>query len=171
MKPHLCTECGVSAPELFYKNRKSVCKQCVSQRQRAYVKANPDYKSRNRTAAAKWQDDNMLQYRLLSARSRSKKSGLEFTITLDDIQQLWDSCSGNCYYTGLPMVQERNNVLDSVSLDRRDNTKGYIPGNVVLCRSVVNIMKSDLSEDDFAAVLRTLMPWATKNAALDGTTS
>ena len=52
--------------------------------------------------------------------------------------------------------------MDSVSLDRLDSSKGYIPGNVVLCRAIVNIMKSDLSEAEFSQTILALAPWAEK---------
>lgn len=146
---------------MFYKGRKTKCKTCCM----ASYHSDPLVKAKRMKQASDWQDDNMLRYRFLSARTRSKKSGLEFSITVETVNQLWEDCSGNCYYTGLPMVLERSDNMNSVSLDRLDSSKGYVPGNVVLCRSIVNIMKSDLSEAEFSQVILALLPWAEKISA------
>ena len=128
----------------------------------AVYHSDPSFKAKQMKQASEWQDANMMKYRFNSARARSAKSGLEFTITLDCLDQLWEDCSGNCYYTGLPMVRERSDNMNSVSLDRLNSSKGYVEGNVVLCRSIVNIMKSDLSEAEFSQMILALLPWAEK---------
>lgn len=150
---------------MFYKTSKGTCKSCTSAKITERYHNDPSKRERVRAQAAKWQDDNMIRYRWLNAKNRSAKSGLEFAITVEHLESLWEDCSGNCYYTGLPMVQERSDVTNAVSLDRLDSSKGYVPGNVVLCRSIVNIMKNDLSEADFSAMILVLAPWAQKISA------
>lgn len=132
---------------MFYKTSKGTCKSCASAKITERYHNDPSKRERVRAQAAK---------------NRSHKSGLEFTITLDCLNQLWEDCSGNCYYTGLPMVQERSDVTNAVSLDRLDSSKGYVPGNVVLCRSIVNIMKNDQTVAGFAESILALRAWAEK---------
>jgi len=50
------------------------------------------------------------------------------------------------------MLKSLENIKDnhdSVSIDRIDSSKGYIIGNIVLCRWVINRMKNDLSNSYF----------------------
>jgi hypothetical protein len=42
----------------------------------------------------------------------------------------------------------------TVSVDRIDSSKGYVPGNVQLVCKWVNLAKQDYSNDDMEAVLR-----------------
>lgn len=43
-----------------------------------------------------------------------------------------------------------------MSIDRIDNSKGYIKGNVVWVSSIVNSMKNDLTEDEFVYVINLI---------------
>ena len=54
------------------------------------------------------------------------------------------------------MKMERDNNRSSVSIDRLDNSKGYIDGNVVLCCAAVNIMKNDLELTEFKELITIL---------------
>jgi len=66
---------------------------------------------------------------------------MKFNINRRYIEQLWEEQGGLCYYTGLPMTRTPDDRNNSVSLDRVDSTKGYVRGNIVLCRSAINFMK------------------------------
>lgn len=156
MKPHLCKLCGVTAPEAFYTSSKAKCRSCIL----SEYHNDPKKKAAMKEQAAKWQDDNMLQYRLNSASSRSARKGIDFEITIEHLEMLWADCLGLCHYTGKPMVLAKDCKRDSVSIDRLDSRRGYVAGNVVLCRSLCNTMKSDMSEAEFAAVILDLQEWA-----------
>jgi hypothetical protein len=69
---------------------------------------------------------------------------------------LWDEQAGLCHYTGLPMKLSRDNTKSSVSIDRLDSNKGYVEGNVVLCRADVNIMKGNMSITEFKELVSIL---------------
>lgn len=156
-RPHLCKHCGATAPEAFYSTSKSRCRKCVL----ASYHNDPRKQQAMKEQAARWQDDNMLQYRLNSASARSNRKGLAFDITLEHLEMLWADCMGLCHYTGKPMVLSKDSKRDSVSIDRLDSSLGYVPGNVVLCKSSCNTMKGDMSEAEFAGVILELQEWAT----------
>lgn len=156
VKPHLCKNCGETAPEAFYTSSKSRCRQCILSK----YHNDPLHKAAMKEQAAKWQDDNMLQYRLTSASARSARKGIAFDITIEHLEMLWTDCLGLCHYTGKPMVLSKDSKRDSVSIDRLDSGIGYVPGNVVLCRSSCNTMKSDMSEAEFAGAILDLYEWA-----------
>lgn len=70
-------------------------------------------------------------------RQNAIKRDLAFNITIEDIKKHW---SKPCYYCNEKTIGW---------LDRRDNSRGYEPDNVVPCCRICNKMKSDLSEKQF----------------------
>jgi hypothetical protein len=60
-----------------------------------------------------------------------------FDLTIEDIRNLWDKQKGLCYYSNIPMITKT--CCDWImSLQRLDDSKGYIRENVVLCCSEFN---------------------------------
>jgi hypothetical protein len=76
------------------------------------------------------------------ARTRSRQNGAEFTITKEDI-----IIPKICPILGLELVKGNGYLPNAMSLDRVNNEKGYIPGNVRVISRKANIMKSDLTID------------------------
>ena len=62
---------------------------------------------------------------------------------------MWDAQGGRCWYTSVPMNYDGGRSPGVVSLDRVDNTEGYVHTNVVLCCLRVNEMKRNMSLDEF----------------------
>lgn len=91
-----------------------------------------------------------------SLRHSAKDRGIEFTLTVDDLEAQWVAQEGRCAYTGEPLsfpeVMNAKGMIRAdftASLDRRDSTIGYVPGNVQWVHKIVNIMKMDLDERTF----------------------
>ena len=68
---------------------------------------------------------------------------------------------GTCFYCGCAPKQvvyrkNANGKFTYNGIDRSDNTKGYIPGNVVSCCWPCNNLKRAFSLDDFLARVRTI---------------
>ena len=89
-------------------------------------------------------------------KNHAKVRHQDFTITIEYLQQLWDNQNGQCSLSGLPLIYStrKNKKLGLVqkktaSLDRIDNTKGYIPGNVQWVHKIINKMKTDLNQEEF----------------------
>ncbi len=53
------------------------------------------------------------------------------------------------------MVLHRDGIY-SMSVDRKDNSIGYVNDNVVLCLTAVNKMKNELGEADFYKIIQQL---------------
>jgi hypothetical protein len=89
----------------------------------------------------------------LRARSRGRKAGLEATIRTKDLH--WPEC---CPVLGIKLDYDtpggkrnsRNPALPS--LDRWDNTKGYIPGNVYVISFRANMLKNNATWDELVRV-------------------
>jgi hypothetical protein len=95
---------------------------------------------------------------LTAARKRAVKKGIAFGITLNDIH-----IPAHCPLFGTPLRMIGDNLYnnDSPSLDRIDNTKGYVPGNVAVISLRANKLKSNLTPNElrhFAAALQNYLP-------------
>jgi hypothetical protein len=88
---------------------------------------------------------------LTQIESDAAKRGLLFEVTPETLWQTWGAQDGRCAYTGLPLTHG----IDA-SLDRRDNSFGYVPGNVQWVHRDVNKMKSDLREGYFVSLCRLI---------------
>ena len=87
----------------------------------------------------------------LRARFRAGLAGLPFTITLADIK-----IPDRCPVLGIILHKtKRSESRDSApTLDRIENEKGYIPGNVAVISSRANRIKNNSTPQELAAVLR-----------------
>ncbi len=81
------------------------------------------------------------------------KRGLQVEITLEQIWELFIKQDQKCALTGTPLVFARDihhgYHHQTASLDRIDNTKGYILGNVQWIHKDVNRLKTDFPQDKF----------------------
>jgi hypothetical protein len=144
-----CSQCKAELPaERFYVingakkarrdslgvKRHTYCNTCQNQR---YINLNPRKKM------------------LYAARARANKLGVEFTITVNDIE-----IPTHCPVFGIPLEarigQGRSNtyqILNSPSLDRIVNDKGYVPGNIAVISFRANLLKRDASTDELQAIV------------------
>lgn len=85
-----------------------------------------------------------------TAKAATRKS-ITNTLTRKDLWEQWIKQDGRCAYTGIPLVMRNMNpkLEQNASLDRIDNDKNYVKGNIVWCHKVVNIMKHVLPLDEF----------------------
>jgi len=98
----------------------------------------------------------------------ASKRNLEFSISIEELSNVLRDHI--CYYTKATLVSfphekgENNNHLPDnyLTIDRKDNDAGYIPGNVVSCSKEINELKNQMSEQDFqqTIALKTLMKQA-----------
>ena len=65
---------------------------------------------------------------LRTARGNAKRDGKGFSITLKDIPDIPDTCP----VLGIPLSLDSHNKDYVPSLDRIDNSLGYVPGNIIL---------------------------------------
>jgi hypothetical protein len=132
---------------------------------KAWRKANPDryrqlqrdYRLRKAGAVA----DSLHKYRLerpaytmwLGARRRARENGLEFSISASDIV-VQDICPA----LGISMFVTRGKRTDnSPTLDRIDNAKGYILGNIIVVSWRANRIKSDATPQELLAIARAYL--------------
>lgn len=136
-----CVLCFEEHPlEKFMSGRSTrrVCYRCFGRQRRAVA------------TGSLWAKGRELVTR---ARGRSKKTGFtDFEIDAEWFVTEWHRASGKCYYTGRAMVLDEG--FEVVSIDRKDNTKGYSKKNSVLCCLNVNMMKRTMTEEEFTVWCR-----------------
>lgn len=85
--------------------------------------------------------DNPELYLLAGCRQRARKKNLDFDLTIDDIV-----IPKLCPVFGIELeVLAGWNSINSASVDRIDNSKGYIKGNVQVISRLANTMKNSAS--------------------------
>lgn len=124
-------------------------KQQVMEQVYAWRKANPDRaREIHRKAGAKYRANNVAKQLLKGARSRGK---YEVTITEDDIV-----IPEFCPVLGIRLeraVGSRTGGPASPSLDRIDNTKDYVKGNVVVVSYRVNHLKNSATVEEMEKIV------------------
>jgi len=117
-----CTNCGT----IFEKTSKmTLCKPCNSNRVKSLT---PEWKMHQR------------------AKQRCKKSGLEFSIEVEDI-----NIPDMCPILGISLNMNSGKpgaYANSPSLDRIDNTKGYTKDNIWVISQKANAMKGAATEEE-----------------------
>ena len=94
---------------------------------------------------------------LIRSRARAKKLGLEFNISIEDIQLLKYCPILN---VKLDYLIKKLNNNNAASLDRIDNSKGYVKGNVWVISFQANRMKNTATLDEliiFAKNINSIM--------------
>jgi predicted nucleic acid-binding Zn-ribbon protein len=129
-----CTNCG----DIFKIKSKTVvlCNKCNSNR----VKSQPLEKKMWRRA-----------------KQRASERNLDFNIELIDIV-----IPTHCPILGIELKEHKGRSggeKNSPALDRLDNSKGYIKGNVVVISHLANMMKSSANNSE----LLTFAKWITVN--------
>lgn len=153
----ICRTCKeFRTPGELYKDKRysygfnSQCRACRAKRGYNYYQTSD--KAAGRRASNKWTAANPRRVMLNCTRRRAKLKGIEFALTLEDIV-----VPEVCPILGIPLQRSlgtKGGAWDSPSIDRIDNNKGYIPGNVWIISLRANMMKSSASVEDLKAFSR-----------------
>lgn len=137
MSTKLCKKCGQTLnTNLFWKNQ-AYCILC--QKKEWKERENKDkYLKRQRD-----KEHSDIAYSLLrGAKKRAKALGREFSLKRSDLPPLPEFCP----ILGVPLAKYRGKLTkNSYSLDRVDNSKGYVPGNVQVISMWANVLKEQLT--------------------------
>jgi len=136
--------------------KSNVCKSCKgdqikessrykdykAKHKRQYAE-DPEYRNMMKDKAAAFRRDHNDQVLLSQAKIRSNRFGLEFNLDLSDI-----IIPEFCPILGVKLVRgTKTKSTFSPSLDRIDNSKGYIKGNVRVISNLANTMKNNATKE------------------------
>lgn len=177
----VCSECGVEKLTTDFTFRKdnqkyrNECKECRCAREHEIFLENPttarekrqnrywnnreieldrNKKSREKHKE-KWNNTRKEKHRanplkniLLCAKRRARQKKLDFNITENDL-----FIPNECPVLGIPLfVSEKRPTDNSPTIDRIDNEKGYIKGNVLIVSYKANTIKNSASIDEMEKV-------------------
>lgn len=142
-----CRECAKAYRRNRYLNNKLAIRRNASR----YREKHRDL-VKQRTA--EWRRTHPAEYLFQLAKRRAKSRGIEFTITLVDVV-----IPEVCPVLGLPLDTKKPGkrgfpLAGSPTLDRFDNAKGYVPGNVSVISWRANSLKKDANWQELEALVQ-----------------
>jgi len=90
----------------------------------------------------------------VSKHQSAQTRGIEFSMSITALRNM--AISTKCYFTGLPLCDKTRTI------DRVDNTKGYVKGNVVACHASFNNLKALIENPINALDMNTCIKGLTK---------
>lgn len=147
LKCHICQQ--YFDPNIFHitggnkysirNNRDNRCPSCKANQNK---QARSNYN--NKTKLIK-----VLQARWFGAKDRALNKNIPFTITKEDLLNLWNKQNGLCAISKIPMTYELDagRVFSNVSIDQICPGVGYTIDNIQLVCMAVNQLKSDFEMD------------------------
>ena len=100
--------------------------------------------------------------KLINISRSANKRNKEFNLGFNDVKRLLKTKT--CFISGMPVVRyfipsktSEDLIPDDVlTIERIDNDKGYVKGNVVACSHKWNKLKSNLTVNDIATLYSAL---------------
>jgi len=98
--------------------------------------------------------DLQIAKKFVSLEKSAKKRGLDLNLSLTSLRNIFKA--KKCFYTGTTFVQKEGNI-HSRTIDRVNNTKGYVTGNVVACTFEFNSRKGGITPEDIKILMRKVL--------------
>jgi hypothetical protein len=142
-----CSCCGETKPVgEFYKDKKRkdgfqiYCKSCLKSKANMYYKNNQD---KEKARKKKWTEENPLLNIWFRLKDRAIRKKLDFDLDVSDL-----TMPEVCPILGLSLEKgEKGKQANSPSVDRIDNTIGYIKGTIQIISDLANSMKRDATPE------------------------
>jgi hypothetical protein len=119
-------------------------------------------RKRKNTYGAKYTSkEGRIKYMLFKARTRAKEKNMEFSISINDL-----SIPDLCPLLEIPIVWDVATgaaTPNSPSLDRIDNTKGYVKGNVWVISMRANFIKASATPEELEKLATNLKFFTVKS--------
>ena len=89
------------------------------------------------------------------------RSPIDFSVSIEYLWALFEEQGGKCAISGIPLqfpptLSPDDRRLQTASLDRIDNTLGYVAGNVQWVHKHINMMKRDLAQSYFIQLCKVV---------------
>jgi hypothetical protein len=122
---------------------------------------------------ARLRTPEMLCYKIVRStyRNNAKKRGIEFKLSLEEVMGM---IKDKCHYCGSveSNTKKFRKFKDGIDrefkcngIDRKDNDKGYIKGNMVACCGTCNMMKREMSIIEWTDHMKKVLEY-TKTAGV-----
>lgn len=160
-----CNNCKLDKSMEYYYNNKHVCKDCYNKQTREWKRLKSGYgktrenlndeEIKHRDHINKLSKDrrkrNYIGYMISRAKSRAKIKNIEFNLDKDNVK-----IPNLCPALKIPIFIHTDNkpTANSASLDRLDNSKGYINDNINVISNRANTIKADATFEEFEAIYK-----------------
>jgi hypothetical protein len=106
-------------------------------------------RKKSRECTRKWANKNYHKILWHSSKSTAKRRELEHTVSKEEFFDLYATTS-ICKYLGVELLKDLDVIYAGhepfrIPIDRIDNAKGYISGNIQFISKMANTMKSSAS--------------------------
>lgn len=156
-----CPQCKETLPvSNFYKTNGDkpyfyICKKCqkkkyeerkdkYNKRRRELNSFDPIFKAKKAKNARAYRVKNPNKQIYYQVKNRAKRKGIEFNLDLEDI-----IIPDLCPILNIPLYMgTKDDYENTPSLDRIDNKKGYIKGNIMVISKKANSMKNSATFEE-----------------------
>lgn len=127
-----------------------------------YRKYYVNNKDKFKAKLIRWREKNHEKAILFRAKQRAKQKDFEFNLEAVDIV-----IPLRCPILDIEIIRNKNTStkLNSPSLDRIDNTKGYIKGNIMVISNKANTMKNNATPEELIKFAKWILNTYEKNSA------
>ena len=173
VKRHLeyreCLNCGNKWS--IYVNKDSItsrrncfCLECLKsltgwEKKKIQMEKIPDYREKYLKQKRQEFLKNYIKHLYNRTKQRALNNNIEFNINIDDIV-----IPEKCPILEKPLeIGTKNNYEFSPSIDRIDNSKGYIKGNIQIISKKANSMKNSASLDELKTFCKNILRYSLNN--------
>lgn len=137
----------------FYCNKKCVANSIRNKDHIKKYSSKNSFKVNNKYGLTKIDQFTPFRYHIRNAKRRKDLNKEESTVDVQFLKCLWDSQNGCCAITGIKLehrylswMKNQQKSPYQASLDRIDNSKGYIKGNVRFVCLMYNYARNTFSD-------------------------
>lgn len=146
-----CIKCELEFRKIYHKLPE--VKDRSNKQRREKRKNDLEYKNLINLQQRERYRKNQVNRLFYNVKERSKRLGIEYNISKEDI-----IIPEYCPILGVKLVQGiKDNYLYTPSIDRIDNTKGYIKGNIAIISMLANTMKNSASTEHLIAFAKNII--------------
>lgn len=113
----------------------NICNKEFTTHQYSIIACSTECKKVNQRNSSKYMELT-ISSRYRHYKYSANKREITFNLTLEDFSKYWKKPCGYC-----------GDVIETIGLDRIENTKGYSIKNIIPCCTVCNMMKRDISKE------------------------
>lgn len=153
MSPIITAVCPICGKTFQKKGTDKYCKECKTTHTRYFLE-NFTQEQKEATAQKKREQliKNYVHHKLMQCKKRAEKRGIEFNLEESDI-----IIPDKCPILEVPLIiGTKGDYAYSPSIDRIDNSKGYIKENVQIISNKANSMKNSASPKELLAFIKNI---------------